>query len=253
MPSNEIYRSYFESPSQKWREVPKVVRNLYRDERAFGLYQKFKELYAGDPYIATSPEIIREREGRTILYDMPVLSAITTRGNHLICVRAGHAIHQSKDQNDGGAPWGLDARLQFFVATADFNTFDTTEWWLSDVRTSAINQPNRLELVLQHPHTDTGNQTTLHTVGSHPFDELDYLDSVSEARAEADAAAMKFVYENQRAHLTWGDGKAVSTFRSFSEIEADLYLLHKAEAEGQFGSEPVGHSRVIEHVQRRVA
>jgi hypothetical protein len=253
MPSNESYRSYLESPSERWKEVPKAVRNLYRDEQAFLLYQEFKQRYSGDPYTAYYPEIIRSRGGHTIQYDMPVLSAITTRAdgkNHLICIRSGRKI----DTNNHQQVEGLDARLQFFVVTADFTTFDMTEWWLSDVKANAFGEPRRLELYLSHnpvqeapeyiePYHETGN----------PFDELDRLSDAEQDRLDHDAKAMKFVYENQQAHLTWGNGDAPSTFRNLFEVEGDLYLLHRAELDGQFGPYPVGHRHVIEHMQSRVA
>ena len=248
MPYSESYRSYLDTPSDRWKEVPKAVRNLYCDERAFQLYQAFKDVYAGDPYKATHPEIIRERAGRVISYEVPVLSAITTNGKHLICIRAGHAVDVG--QGNANETAGLDARLQFFVVTADFETFDTTEWLLSDVRSGSVGQPKSLELVLQHPDTELTNNSNLHTVGSHPFDELDFRDDTAQARADADASAMKVVYENQQAHLTWGDGAAPSKFRSFREVEGDLYLLHRAEAAGQFGPNPVGHRLVTEHIER---
>lgn len=241
MPSNETYRSQFESPSQRWKAVPKAVRNLYRDEDLFQYYQAFKQKYAGDPYYAEHPELVRERGGHRVSYDVPVLAAITTSGQHFIYIAAGH--------DDNGS---LDPQLQFFVVTADCITRQETEWWVTDVRANAIGQPSRLELHLsaQPVHEIPDYVEPYNNDSPHPFADLDRIDDATQAQLEADAQAIKYVYEHQASYLSWGDGKAHSIFRSLSEVEADLYLLHQAERAGLLGDAPVGHRAVIEHIER---
>ena len=242
MPSNETYRSYLGSPSERWKGVPKAVRDLYRKEDYFRYYQAFKQKYSGDPYTAERPLLLRERGGHTITYDMPVLAAITNSGRHFMYIAAGR-------DNSGAS---LDPRLQFFVVTGDKETYVDTEWWVTDVRANQAGQPNRLELHLSaNPVHEIPDYVPPYDEKSVlPFDELDRIDIARQEQLEADAKAIKYVYEHQASYLSWGDGKAPSTFRSLYEVEGDLYLLHQAERAGLLGEAPIGHRAVIEHVER---
>lgn len=202
-------------------EMPKPALDLFTDETKFLLYLDFKEKFAGEPS-GDMPVITRDRGGVQVAYDTLHQSAMTESGSHLVHIRTGRNMKSI----------GLKPELQYFVVTADFNTYDTTEWWIEEVSANKLGEPTKLDLILSHqPVHEVVPVPSLNpefpVVGAIGLKYAAQL-----VRAQKLARSIRYTHEHQRSQLTWGDGSAPETFRSTFDIENDLWLLHYAEQQG---------------------
>lgn len=218
-------------------EMSKPALDLFTDEAKFLLYLDFKKNFAGEPS-GGIPEIVRDRGGTQVLYDTVYHSAMTESGSHLLHIRAGHNT----------AHIGLKPEQQFFVATADFNTFDTTEWWIEEVQANSVNEPTRLELILSHQPVHEVFPTVQYDAEFPSVGSIGLKHAAQLARARKLAGAIRYTHQNQISQLSWGDGSAPETFRSTFEIENDLWLLSHAESLGLLDGLLQGHDSVRNYV-----
>jgi hypothetical protein len=218
-------------------QVSLPALQLFTDPQKFDFYVSFMQQYAGEPY-KELPKLERDRGGGVVQYDSGLVSAMTDDGSHFIHIRRGHSLGRR----------GLEAVLQYFPVTADFETYDFSELWVDDIAANAIGEPTRLELMLSHQ--------PVHEVEA-PFEidpelpllqraTLGALRKVKQSRKVSNS--IRYIHENQRSYFTWGNGSPVQSLHSSTEIQNDLLLLHRAEQKGLLDVDVRSHQAVRDYL-----